>query len=85
MSASRAPHPRLGQPRTRPRAPRDTRYKWAYIFGAVCLARGVAAGLVMPFADTEAMTEHLAEIARTVAPAPVTLSSTELAGTAPTA
>ena len=29
---------------TRPRAPRDTRYQWAYIFGAVCPERGVAAG-----------------------------------------
>ena len=29
---------------------------------------GVAAGLVMPFADTPAMTAHLAEIARAVAP-----------------
>jgi transposase len=53
---------------TRPRAPRDTRYQWAYIFGAVCPDRGVAAGLVMPFADTGAMNDHLAEIARTVAP-----------------
>ncbi len=53
---------------TRPRAPRDTRYQWAYIFGAVCPARGTAAGLVMPFADTAAMNAHLAEIARTVAP-----------------
>ena len=40
----------------------------AYIFGAVCPDRGVAAGLVMPFADTGAMNDHLAEIARTVAP-----------------
>jgi hypothetical protein len=47
---------------------RDTRYKWAYIFGAACPARGAAAGLVMPFADTEAMNAHLAEIGRTVAP-----------------
>ena len=39
---------------TRPRAPRDTRYQWACIFGAVCPERGVAAGLVMPFADTGA-------------------------------
>ena len=53
---------------TRPRVPRDTRYQWAYIFGAVCPERGVAAGLVMPFADTGAMNDHLAEIARTVAP-----------------
>ena len=36
---------------TRPRAPRDTRYKWAYIFGAVCPQRAAAAALVMPFAD----------------------------------
>ena len=53
---------------TRPRAPRDTRYQWAYIFGAVCPARGTAAGLVLPFVNTAAMSAHLAEIARTVAP-----------------
>ena len=53
---------------TRPLAPRDTRYQWAYLFGAVCPGRGVAAGLVLPFADTAAMNAHLAEIAATVAP-----------------
>ena len=53
---------------TRPRAPRDTRYQWTCIFGAVCPERGVAAGLVMPFADTGAMNGHLVEISRTVAP-----------------
>jgi hypothetical protein len=53
---------------SRPRAPRDTRYKWAYIFGAACPDRGVAAGLVLPFADTAAMNDHLAEISRAVAP-----------------
>ena len=52
----------------RPRAPRDTRYDWAYLFGAVCPERGAAAGLVLPFADTAAMNAHLAEIAATVAP-----------------
>ena len=36
---------------TRPRAPRDTRYKWAYIFGAVCPERGATAALVMPHAE----------------------------------
>ena len=36
-------------------------------FGAVCPARGVAAGLALPFAGTAAMNAHLAEIARTVA------------------
>jgi transposase len=52
---------------TRPRAPRDTRYKWTYTFGAVCPERGVTAALVMPNADTEAMNAHLVEISRTVA------------------
>jgi hypothetical protein len=47
---------------------RDTRYAWAYIFGAACPARAVAAGLVMPYANTEAMNAHLKEIARSVAP-----------------
>ena len=45
---------------------RDTRYEWAYIFGAVCPERATGAALVLPFADTEAMNLHLAEIARTV-------------------
>ena len=53
---------------TRPRAPRDQRTKWAYIFGAICPAKGKAAGLVMPFADTEAMQAHLAEISLAVDP-----------------
>lgn len=47
---------------------RDTRYTWAYLFGAVCPARAVAAGLVLPRANTAAMNLHLAEIARSVAP-----------------
>jgi hypothetical protein len=53
---------------TRPRAPRDTRYRWACVFGAVCPARGTAAGLVLPFVNTAAMNAHLAETARNVAP-----------------
>ena len=53
---------------TRPRAPRDTRYKSAYIFGAVCPARAETAALLMPHADTRAMNAHLAEISRPVAP-----------------
>ena len=52
---------------TRPRAPRDTRYKWSYIFGAPCPGRGTAAGLVLPYVNTDAMELHLAEIAKTVA------------------
>ena len=53
---------------TRPRAPRDRRYAWAYLFGAVCPERAVGAGLVLPHVNTEAMGLHLAEIGRHVAP-----------------
>lgn len=53
---------------TRPRAPRDTRYKWSYIFGAACPARGSAAGMILPYVGTQAMTLHLEEIAKAVAP-----------------
>jgi hypothetical protein len=53
---------------TRPRAPRDTRYQWAYLFGAVCPARGAVAGLVLPTVNTSAMSAHLAEISCNVAP-----------------
>lgn len=53
---------------TRPRAVRDTRYEWTYLFGAVCPGRGAAAALVLPDANTKAMALHLAEIAAAVAP-----------------
>ena len=53
---------------TRPRAPRDQRTKWAYIFGAICPAKGKGAGLVMPWCDTQAMAAHLAEISKAVDP-----------------
>ncbi|MFN7322422.1 MAG: IS630 family transposase [Methylobacterium sp.] len=52
---------------TRPRQPADQRYESAYLFGAICPARGVAAGLALPFADTEAMQLHIDEIALHVA------------------
>jgi len=53
---------------TRSRAIRDTRYEWAYIFGAVCPERTVGAALVMPYADGGAFNAHLREIADCVAP-----------------
>ena len=52
---------------SRPRAPRDRRYDWAYIFGAACPARGACAALVLPRADTHAFNLHLAEISKAVA------------------
>ena len=53
---------------SRPPAPRDQRYRWAYLFGAVCPARGIGAGMVLPVANGHAMNEHLAEISHHVAP-----------------
>jgi DDE superfamily endonuclease len=53
---------------SRPRAPRDRRYAWTHLFGAVCPERAVGAGLVLPYANTEAMGLHLAEISREVTP-----------------
>jgi hypothetical protein len=52
---------------TRPSAPKDQRTRSAYIFGAICPVHGKAAGLVLPFCDTETMTLHLAEISIAVA------------------
>jgi hypothetical protein len=51
---------------TRPSAPKDQRTKSAYIFGAICPARGVGAALVLPRCDTQAMQWHLDEIATQV-------------------
>lgn len=67
---------RLGQKNTcvrqwartgsRPRQPADLRYQSAYLFGAICPARGTGAAIMMPTADTHAMQCHLSEISRTV-------------------
>jgi len=52
---------------TRPRQPADQRYENAYLFGAICPARGVGAAIASPWVNTEAMQEHVDEIARNVA------------------
>lgn len=52
---------------SRPRQPADQRYDSAYLFGAICPARGVGAALALPFANTEAMQRHVEEISRYVA------------------
>ena len=52
---------------TRPTQPADQRYESAYLFGAICPARGKGAALALPFADTQAMQLHIDEIARHVA------------------
>jgi transposase len=53
---------------SRPRMPPDQRYKWTYIFGAVCPARGVGAALILPHVNTHAMNLHLEEISTQVTP-----------------
>ena len=53
---------------TRPRALKDQRTKSAWIFGAICPARGVGAALVLPRCNTQAMQWHLDEISSQVTP-----------------
>ena len=53
---------------SRPTALRDQRTKSAYIFGAICPARGVGAGLVLPRCNTQAMQWLLDEISALVTP-----------------
>jgi transposase len=52
---------------TRPRQHADQRYANAYLFGAICPARGKGAALALPHVDTEMMQLHLDEISRHVA------------------
>jgi len=47
---------------------RDNRHVSTYIFGAICPDRAVGAALIMPYANSHAMNEHLKEISSQVAP-----------------
>lgn len=51
---------------SRPRAPRDRRYEWVYLFGAICPERQTGAAIIMPQVNVEAMNEHLMEISQCV-------------------
>lgn len=51
---------------SRPRAARDRRYQWAYLFGAICPERRTGAAIIMPDVNIAAMNEHLAQISRHV-------------------
>ncbi len=68
---------RLG---SRPRAPRDRRFTWAYLFGAVCPARGVGAALALPTVNVEAMNKHLIEISKCVSAGAIALLVVDGAG-----
>ena len=48
--------------------PRDLRYQYGDILGAIRPARGVGAGLVLPTVNIEAINRHLAEISCNVQP-----------------
>ena len=47
---------------------RDNRRDSVYLFGALCPARAIGAAVIMPAANSEAMSIHLAEISTQVAP-----------------
>jgi hypothetical protein len=49
---------------TRPRAPRDRRYQWAYLFGAICPERRTGAAIIMPEVNIEAMNDSRSTGAR---------------------
>jgi transposase len=65
---------------SRPLMVRDNRHDSAYIFGAICPARGAGAAIVMPAANSEAMNEHLKELATRVAPGAVAVVVCDGAG-----
>jgi hypothetical protein len=53
---------------SRPVMVRDNRHDSAYLYGAICPARGVGAAVIMPAANTEGMNQHLKEIGTQIAP-----------------
>ena len=65
---------------SRPRAPRDRRYEWAYLFGAICPERCTGAAIIMPEVNIEAMNEHLTEISRRVSVGAIALLVLDGAG-----
>lgn len=65
---------------TRPRLKRDRGFTWAYLFGAICPARGTGAAVVMPSVDVEAMNTHLAEISQRVSVGAIALLVLDAAG-----
>ncbi len=53
---------------SRPRAPRQTEYRYVYLFGAVCPETGDNRAWLMPTANTETMTIHLRTLSAQLAP-----------------
>jgi hypothetical protein len=65
---------------SRPLMVRDNRHDSAYIFGAICPARGVGAAMIMPAANAEGMTEHLKELSTQVTPSSIAVVICDGAG-----
>ena len=65
---------------SRPRARRDRRFEWAYLFGAICPERGTGAAIIMPEVNVAAMNEHLGEISRRVSVGAIALLVLDGAG-----
>ena len=63
-----------------PRARRDRRFEWAYLFGAICPERGTGAAIIMPEVNVAAMNEHLGEISRRVSVGAIALLVLDGAG-----
>ena len=54
---------RLWAPKgSRPRAVQQQQFEYAYLFGAVCTSTGKTEAIISPFANSEAMKLHLAQI-----------------------
>lgn len=53
---------------SRPPMVRDNRHDSAYIFGAICPARGVGAAIIAPAANTTYINAHLQELSTQVRP-----------------
>jgi transposase len=51
---------------SRPQINRDMRFDYAYIFGAICPARGEGEALVLPRCNSEGMNKHLEIISKAV-------------------
>jgi transposase len=64
----------------RPLMVRDNRHDNAYLFGAICPARGVGAAMIAPTANTEMMNLHLAEISTQVAKGAIAVVTCDGAG-----
>ena len=52
----------------RPRAVRQQQFEYAYLFGAVCLARGIGEAVVVPWINKEVMHKQIELIANVTEP-----------------